>query len=292
MHLDNLFHPFKEFILQHSELSDEELQKKFLNSWIPQNMNAYKFFNIEFTEGYFLDGLTVSIKFIRENLDSLHRDACDLDLAFEQVIKDYSHKFERFDLSSYKTFALPSFYFFDAVATIQHNDMAVLFGLDSMIYTKQKYGIGADNIKTLVAHEVGHLYHYHCAQISEDEVLNSRVSLRFWMEGIAQYLSLYVCNDISIEEMLLDKELAQRCESIMPELYKKLEGCIDEKRLGDSEAFWFNLRNDQIPARAGYYIGYKAVDECVHKHGIKYTLGLNPESIHRFMLEHISSIFK
>ena len=272
MHLDNLFHSFKNFLMQHSGLSDEDLQKEILNLWVPQNMVAHKFFNIEFTEDFFLDELAASIRFIRENTDSLHEDAYDLDLAFEQVIRDYKQKFKGFDLSSYKAFALPSFFFFDAVATMQENEKAILFGLDTIKHFKQKYGIGADNLKTLVAHEVGHLFHYKCAKISENEVLNSCISLRFWMEGVAQYLSFYVCNDISIDEMLLDKELAQNCESVKENLYKRLVKDIKEKRLGEVEGFWFNLRNDEIPARAGYYIGYKAVEECVDKHGLKSTL--------------------
>lgn len=290
LHLDNLFHPFNDFLLKHSGLSDEELKEKVLDSWIPQHMVAHKFFNIEFCEDFFLDGLSVSIKFIRENMASLHSDAFNLDIAFEQVIKNYKQKFETFNLCSYKAYSLPTFFFFDAIATMQENEKAILFGLDTIKHFKQKYGIGTDNLKTLVAHEVGHLYHYQCAQISEEDVLHSRVSLRFWMEGIAQYLSLYVCIDTSIGEMFLDNELNHRCESIRTDLYKRLENSIDEKRLGDAEAFWFNLCNEEIPGRAGYYIGYKAVEECVNKHGIKATLELNPESIHRFMLEHISSV--
>lgn len=287
MKLNNLFYAFKEFQLDHSELSVEKFQAALLSSWIPQHMEAHRFFNINFTEAFFLDKLPSAISFILKNNDSLFQDASELDNAFESVIKSYQRKFNDFDLCEYKAFALPTFGFFDAIATINGNDKAILFGLDTIEFLKQQYGVGANDFKTLVAHEVGHLYHFKCADISDDDVLNSQVSFRFWMEGIAQYLSKYICGDISLSEILLDQGLAERCEKIEKNLYQRLLSDIDNKRFGRVERFWFNLHNDEIPGRAGYYIGYKAVETCVNNLGIESALKLSPSSIHKILLEHI-----
>ena len=82
-----------------------------------------------------------------------------------------------------------------------------------------------------------------------------------------RYISKYLNPEATYEEMLLNipDKLIENCDKNLKSLFSKMLTILDSTK-NDDYSDWFLIRNDDndIPPRAGYYLGYLIIKE-VHK---------------------------
>lgn len=112
--------------------------------------------------------------------------------------------------------------------------------------------------KPFFDHEFFHVYHL------QKYKLANKFYARFWMEGLATYVSKQMNPDATNAELMLDETMVARTKLLIPELAKDV---LDNLEAEDKDLklkfkyFDIESKDKTIPPRAGYYLAYLLVQE-------------------------------
>jgi hypothetical protein len=192
----------------------------------------------------YLKGVKPYVARMREITDSIDRD-------FDRYAEDFGAAFPDFAPKSPVYFTVSLFAFDGATRTVD-GQTVLLFGIDGMA----RWHPADENLKVLFDHELFHLYH---SQIwpegSRDEV---PLWMSLWEEGLATYVSQRMNPGASEGQVLLNADLAERAEPVLPKLVNELLDNFDSLDHQEYAAFFYssNGRKD-IPQRSGYFVGLR-----------------------------------
>jgi hypothetical protein len=134
---------------------------------------------------------------------------------------------------------------------------ALVLGIDTMA----KYD-PPPVIPVLIAHELFHRYNFQAAGFSDDPGERQAIWRTLWAEGLATYMSGFLNSQASPGEILDSAELALQA----PPLIRRLAAALRDNDTPDLPRYaeYFEggsakARAEGIPARAGYYVGYRVV---------------------------------
>jgi hypothetical protein len=180
---------------------------------------------------------------MREISAAIRRDQAAYATDFRRAFPGY-----RADKPVYFTVSLFSF---DGATRPVLGKVPVLFGIDGIA----RYHAPEDNIRVLFDHELFHDYH---AQVIPETALDDvPLWLSLWEEGLATYVSGRLNPGSPEGEILLSKDLAASVRPVVPRLAREILDHFESLDKDEYAAFFLggNRRAD-VPARAGYYLGY------------------------------------
>ena len=106
--------------------------------------------------------------------------------------------------------------------------------------------------------------------------------------SLATSMSKMVVPTAPLEALLMDKTLSSICKEKGSKLSKKVFNMINNQESFD--ATWFSGKPSQttIPARAGYCVGFLAIEKLLQKHTIKELLTVKSSETKALILEGLS----
>jgi hypothetical protein len=189
---------------------------------------------------------------IKDGMIQLFDNAQEIVKKREELFKAYFPDLKE-DIPVY---ILPSLFSFNGkVAEIPGTTNYGLFiGVDYITYRK-------DNLNVLFSHEFFHVYHISKRDPnSNDKTMASPL----WKEGFATYVSGLLNPDQADDVLLMDKDLANKCQdphyvSELAKLYLPLLKTDGKTTNVD----WFNMSSKEEIKRRGYCLGLKVIREIV-----------------------------
>jgi hypothetical protein len=195
--------------------------------------------------------------------------------AFEKAQSDFRKIFPDFRCEAAIGFG-PSLLHFDGNTYKDSRGRAhLLFGIDliSMLHAPQ-------DMPAFLAHELFHIYH---AQILRGVIPkdDSVVWWAMWEEGLATYMSQRMNMPLSEQQVLwfptdltdrmLQPGATARAASLM----------LADLDKSDGYATWFQAGNSapNLPARAGYFMGLRMVEEIGRDHSLQWLAHLKPDDV-------------
>ncbi|MDM7922055.1 MAG: hypothetical protein QUS14_07115 [Pyrinomonadaceae bacterium] len=168
----------------------------------------------------------------------------------------------------------------------------LIFGVDTIA---AKYGENAD-LAALFHHELFHMYHSQTvAAFKGKSRENGEVPLYWlvWGEGLATYVSHRLNPDATLEQILLNKTLAEQTNAAMPRFAKEIRENIDSGDPNIWKPFMSAGANDKgIPPRSGYYIGYLIASELGKKTSLQKLARLSGEELKKKMVKALAKLEK
>lgn len=156
---------------------------------------------------------------------------------------------------------MPSIFSFNGKVTYvsQFKQSALLIGIDFVAQRK-------DNIHVLFSHEFFHAYHQR--KIPEGST-GATMATPLWKEGFATYVSGALNPEQTDEVLLMDKDLAAKCNQseFVAEIANQYLAVLET----DGEATyadWFLMSGPTQPTRRGYCLGLHVVREIAKTNSI------------------------
>jgi len=178
---------------------------------------------------------------------------------------------------------LPSLFSFNGqVASVPNSEKYGLYiGVDFVTYRN-------DNLNVLFSHEFFHAYHH---DKLGDKSNGQTMATPLWKEGFATYVSGLLNPDQSDEVLLMDKDLAAKCNdnqyiSELARLYLPIVKTDGETTYGD----WFLMSGQNPIKRRGYCLGLKVIREIVKKNTVL-DMTTWDESLFAVEVENVLTIF-
>jgi hypothetical protein len=191
--------------------------------------------------GNYLENLGALIPGMRTLSERLGRELPAYRATFQQAFPDMAWKGD--------VYFLPSGMHFDGAVREISGKATLLFGLDMIAHLQGEKG----NLAPLFHHELFHLYH---RTVNPDCFRQPTLLMPLWTEGLATLVSQRLNPGATQGELLLPASLVDRCNATLPRLATELRQKLGSDQRQDFLDFFdgSSKRND-VPARAGYYLG-------------------------------------
>jgi hypothetical protein len=135
-------------------------------------------------------------------------------------------------------------------------DSGLYFGVDAIARVLK----GDDTLKVIFDHELFHMYHH---QIVPQVTDNRAAWAYMWEEGLATFVSQRMSPGTTADQVLmLPPRLFELADPVLPMLARQMldvADSIDASAYGD--LFSLDKARPGMPARAGYYVGYKVAEK-------------------------------
>lgn len=166
-----------------------------------------------------------------------------------------------------------SLFFFDGATRPVRGKTALLFGIDGIA----RFHPADANLKVFFDHELFHQYHDQVQpELSADEALWTSL----WQEGLATYVSQQMNPGATVSQALMSSSLAADCEPKLPTMAAELLRNIDSTDPKEYAAFFYgNNGRADVPSRAGYYVGYRVVQELAGQRSLEQLAELRGEEL-------------
>jgi len=198
---------------------------------------------------------------MRRLSDELAEDLPRYDARFRRVFPDLEYDGE--------VYFMVSLGGFDGGTRQVKGATALLFGVDVIASV---YGKDA-NLEPLFDHEMFHLYH----QQFEDSAGKEKLYRTLFHEGLATYVA-WKMNPTAASRTIfgLPEDMPGKSEALLPKLSALLRERLDSERDDDYATFFLGntLRKD-VPARSGYYVGYRVVERIARNRPLSELARLN-----------------
>jgi hypothetical protein len=193
---------------------------------------------------------------MRELSASIHRD-------FGTYAQDFMVTFPDYAPRSAVYFTVSLFSFDGATREIEGRT-ALLFGIDGIA---RFHGKDA-NLQVLFDHELFHQYHDQIAH--ELTVDGAPLWMPLWEEGLATYVSRQMNPGSTEAQALLSDTLGELSKPMLATLSRELFSNFNSTDRREYAAFFFgsNGRPD-LPARCGYYVGYRVARQLAASHSLR-----------------------
>ncbi|MBK9001285.1 MAG: hypothetical protein IPM35_36660 [Myxococcales bacterium] len=178
---------------------------------------------------------------------SVEQDLGRFDASFRQVFPDMS-----WDGTVYFTVSVDAF---DGAVRRVDGRLALLFGLDKIALL---YGPDA-SVGPLFHHELFHLHHQKLCSMPEPKPEGPNgLWPPLWTEGLAVYVSHHLNPKATLRELTLSPEMVSAADARMAPLAGELLRLLDDAREEDYRDYFLGAgQREDVPKRAGYYIGYR-----------------------------------
>jgi len=183
---------------------------------------------------------------VRRLSEDLEQDLPRYDARFRRVFPDMAYTGD--------VYFMVSLGGFDGGTRKVNGATALLFGVDMIAYV---YGDDA-NLEPLFDHELFHIYH----EQFEDKADEDKLYRALWREGLATYVA-WKMNPTATPRTIfgLPADMPGKSEASLPKLAKLLRERLDSERDTDYATFFLgNTVREDVPARSGYYVGYRVVE--------------------------------
>ena len=132
------------------------------------------------------------------------------------------------------------------------------------------------------AHELFHRYNYRVAGFSDDPGDRQPIWRTLWAEGLATYVSAELYPDHPLSDaMIFPPDLAERAA---PQIEKLARGLRDNDAPNPglyAKYFETNSAQSGIPARAGYYVGYRIASLAAREYSLYQLAHLRGSALRR-----------
>jgi hypothetical protein len=158
------------------------------------------------------------------------------------------------------------------------------FGIDGLAQT-------GGNLKIVIQHELFHQYHY---QISP-EITDNRAAWTFmWEEGLATYVSYRMNPGATADQALVTpNHLSELAKPHLPALARRLLDHADSTNPIDYiDLFSVEQSPAGIPARGGYYVGFRVAQRLSEKRSLMQLAHLRGPELRRDVLDTLAALEK
>lgn len=154
-----------------------------------------------------------------------------------------------------KVYFTVSLLVFDGAVRDVDGEEALVFGLDKIA---QLHGESA-SLAPLFHHELFHVYHFGThAPFGPGP---SRIYQALWGEGLAVWVSRELNPGASLSDILMSAEMVAAADAIMPRLAAELRAELDSEDADVYRDFFRGSgQRDDLPKRAGYYVGLRVAE--------------------------------
>jgi len=174
---------------------------------------------------------------------------------FSRYVQEFSTTFPDYAPIIPVYFSL-SLFGFSGGLLVSGENTGLYFGVDELA---RIYG-STGNLKVILQHELFHQYHYQIAP----EISNDLAVWAFmWEEGLATYVSRRMNPGTTVDQVLvMPDRLSELAEPHLPNLARRLLDHADSTNPNDySDLFTVGQTPAGIPARSGYYVGYRVAEK-------------------------------
>lgn len=165
-----------------------------------------------------------------------------------------------------------SFGGFDGAVRTVNGERTLLFGVDMIAYV---YGEHADP-QPFFHHELFHIYHSQFLDKDDD-----RLFMNLWSEGLATYVAKALnpsAEGVNLFGLPLD--MPERAAAMLPQLARELRENMDSTSPDTYARFFFGKdEHAEVPARSGYYVGYRVVEKIAPGRELRELAGMQPAEI-------------
>src|SRR4029077_18889512 len=99
-----------------------------------------------------------------------------------------------------------------------------------------------------------------------------------WTEGLATYVSQKLNPDVP-EQRVCCLPPIEPIAAVLPKLAGEALTLLDSEKPDDYARFFYGNQKIEIPARSGYYLGYRVAPEAGKTRSLKELAGLTPEQV-------------
>ncbi|MGE5675952.1 MAG: DUF2268 domain-containing putative Zn-dependent protease [Mycobacterium leprae] len=126
------------------------------------------------------------------------------------------------------------------------------------------------HLDVLVAHETAHAVHH---QLQAKEWSAKSVAIGLLEEGLASFSSSLLCPGLTPHDYFWFgfprfPDWVEQCEAEWPAIRAGLLEALDEAKPGTYQAFFTGGAGGGLPARCGYYAGYRIVADLYQNHSL------------------------
>ena len=175
----------------------------------------------------------------------------------------------------------------DGAGRLVDGHPAMVLGVDSITETPEE-------IPVFIAHELFHRYHFAAAGFSDDESERAPIWRALWAEGLATYVSARLNPDHPLADaMIVPRNLAELAAPLAPRLARALRNNNASNLALYAEYFEAGSRQakeDGIPQRSGYYVGYRVAELMAKHHSLYQLAHLRGQALHREINEALDEL--
>jgi hypothetical protein len=161
-------------------------------------------------------------------------------------------------------------------------DTGLYFGVDELARIN-------GNLKVIIQHELFHQYHY---QISPDVVDNVAAWALMWEEGLATYVSYRMNPGTTADQALVTpNHLSELAKPHLPALARRILDYADSTDTNNYiDLFSAELTPAGMPARGGYYVGFRVAERLSKKHSLMQLAHLRGPELKRDVLDTLAAL--
>jgi hypothetical protein len=173
---------------------------------------------------------------------------------FSGYVQDFSTTFPDYAPTTPVYFSVSLFGYSGGLLVSEENS-GLYFGIDELARVHGMSG----NLKVILEHELFHQYHYQIAP----EISNERAAWAFmWEEGLATFVSQRMNPSTTADQVLITpSHLSELAKPHLAALARRLLDHADSTDPNDyADLFAADSTSAGIPARSGYYVGYRVAE--------------------------------
>jgi hypothetical protein len=170
-------------------------------------------------------------------------------------IDDFTSNFPDF-LPTIPVYFTISLFGLAASLRVDGEDSGLYFGIDELAHV-----LGADDsLKVVFDHELFHMYHH---QIAPQVTDNKAAWAYLWEEGLATLVSQRMNPGTSVDHVLIyPAHLSELGDPLLASLARRMLEIADSTDVfAYGDLFFADIARPGMPARAGYYLGYKVAEK-------------------------------
>ncbi len=149
---------------------------------------------------------------------------------------------------------------FNGRSQLIQGQQALLLGVDDMA------GLHETNVRPLITHEMFHRYHYF--HFAFEPELAQPLWVRLWAEGLATFVAHRLNPSASTYDLTsITPAAVSRMDSQMSVMTQRFMERLNSTSQADATAYFSDdSKNEQIPARVGYYMGLEVAQYLARRY--------------------------
>jgi hypothetical protein len=203
---------------------------------------------------------------------------------FFRYVQEFSTRFPDYAPTTPVYFSV-SLFGFSAGLLVSGENTGLYFGVDELA---RIYGY-TGNLKVIFQHELFHQYHF---QITP-EISDDRAAWAFmWEEGLATYVSRRMNPGTTVDQVLVTPDrLSELAKPHLPYLARRLLDRADSADPNDySDLFTVGQSPAGIPARSGYFVGYRVAEKLAATRSLVELVHLRGPELKRAVLSALAEL--
>jgi len=197
---------------------------------------------------------------------------------FSRYVQEFSTTFPDYAPITPVYFSV-SLFGFSGGLLISGEDTGLYFGVDELARIYESAG----NLKVIIQHELFHQYHYRIApELSGDQAAWSFM----WEEGLATYASQKMNPGTTADQVLvMPDRLSELALPHLPDLARRLLDHADSTNPNDYSNLFSTIQAPPgIPARSGYFVGYRVAEKLAVSRSLVELVHLRGPELKRAVL--------